>query len=33
MSILFYNKNTTTLQEDTIAYEKYMYIKKYFNQH
>jgi len=23
---------TTTLQEDTIAWKKYMYIKQYFNQ-
>ena len=29
----FYNKKTITLQEDTIAGQKNMYIKQYFNQH
>jgi len=28
LSILFDNKKTTTLQEDTIAWQKYMYIKQ-----
>jgi len=30
LSILFHNKKTPTLQEDTIEWQKYMYIKQNF---
>ena len=33
LSIYLVTKQTITLQEDTIAWKKYKYIKHYFRQH